>query len=64
MQQNGEHADSAISNNGNVGIVALQRAVRLPHAPFHGKPVPLLAVEARSAPVKLNHCAMTVCFMI
>jgi hypothetical protein len=26
MQQNGERADSAISNNGNVGIVALQTA--------------------------------------
>jgi hypothetical protein len=24
MKQNGEHADSAISINGNVGIVALQ----------------------------------------
>jgi hypothetical protein len=26
MKQNGEHADSAISNNSNVGIVALQTA--------------------------------------
>ena len=44
----------AISNNGNLGIVALQtseeRAVRLPHAPPHGKPAPLLADEPRSAP--------------
>jgi hypothetical protein len=26
MKQNGEHADSDISNNDNVGIVALQTA--------------------------------------
>jgi hypothetical protein len=48
------HADSAISNNGNVGIVIImlgEWAVRLPHAPPHGKPAPLLADEARSAPV-------------
>jgi hypothetical protein len=49
-----QHAHLAISNNGNVGIVALETAresgqVRLPHAPPHGKPAPLLSDEARSA---------------